>query len=139
MDLKIVAFDNKNSPEIIRIRTKVFIEEQGVDKTIEIDGRDDDALHALVLNTNTAIATARILEDGHIGRIAVLKEFRKQGAGALALKAMMEVTAKRGDKRVFLSSQTQATGFYLKMGFRIYGDTFLDAGIEHINMEYFIS
>lgn len=139
MNYKIVAFDIENSPEIISIRTKVFVEEQGVDKAIEMDGRDEGATHVLVRDAGKVIATARILEDGHIGRIAVLKEFRKQGAGACALKAMIDFAKERGYKRVYLGSQTQATGFYIKMGFRICGDTFMEAGIEHVDMEYFLS
>ena len=71
---------------------------------------------------------------GHIGRIAVLKENRNLGAGSCALEALIDNAQQQGIARVYLSSQTHATGFYEKFGFTICSDVFIEAGIDHVKM-----
>ena len=138
MEARIVQFDNVHSPDIVQIRVQVFAEEQGIDYTLDFDGLDESATHALVLSGGVSVGTGRILSDGHIGRIAVLKDARNQGVGAKVLKALVGEAKKRDYKRVYLGSQMHATEFYEKQGFNICGEVFMDAGLEHIEMELFL-
>ncbi len=135
MNALIVTFDEKNASEITKIRIKVFVEEQGINSEIDFDGLDQIAMHVLVYDQNQAIATGRLLEDGHIGRIAVLKKSRSLGAGSCALQALTDNAQQQGIARVYLGSQTHATGFYEKFGFVICSDVFIEAGIDHVTME----
>ncbi len=137
MKAKLVQFDVVNSSDIIYLRTQVFVKEQGIALEIDFDGLDEVATHVLVVSGNLSVGTGRILEDGHIGRIAVLKSARKQGVGTMVLKALIREAKKRGYKRVYLGAQIQVTGFYEKLGFNVCSDVFLDAGLEHIKMELF--
>jgi len=41
----------------------------------------------------------------------------------------------QGLRRVYLGAQLQAISFYEKLGYRCYGDEFMDAGIAHRYME----
>ena len=138
MDAQIVSFDKNNASEIIRIRTLVFVEEQGINCTIDFDGLDESAIHVLVFSQGNAIATGRMLDDGHIGRIAVLKEHREHGVGARALQALLVNAQVKGFSRVYLGSQINAVDFYKKLGFTICGEVFMDAGLEHIEMELYL-
>jgi len=138
MDAQIVRFDSSYRPDIINIRTLIFVDEQGINSTIDFDGLDEVATHVLVFSQNKAIATGRMLDDGHIGRIAVLKEHRKQGVGAKVLQALLENAQVKGFSRVYLGSQIHAAGFYKKLGFTICGEVFMDAGLEHIEMERYL-
>lgn len=138
MESRIVLFDDNNS-DIIRIRSKVFVAEQNIEASIDFDGLDEVAIHVLVNDAGKVIATARMLQDGHIGRIAVLKEFRKKGAGSCALKALINEAKTKNLARLYLGAQTQATGFYTKMGFTVCGDVFMEAGIEHVEMEWYLN
>ena len=135
MNTCIIEFDNKYSPEIIRIRTDVFVDEQGIDSKLDFDGLDEVATHVLVFSQGKTIGTGRILNDGHIGRIAVLKAYRNQGVGAAVLNALLTEAKKSNYQRVYLGSQMHAVAFYQKFGFNTCGDVFMDAGLEHIKME----
>ena len=44
------------------------------------------------------------------------------------------VAAGRGDTTVVLDAQLTARGFYERAGYVAHGDTFMDAGIEHVAM-----
>jgi predicted GNAT family N-acyltransferase len=120
--------------EASRIRMAVFVEEQGVPASIEMDGRDAECVHALAYVEGRAVGTGRLLPDGHIGRMAVLKERRASGVGGAILACLVEEARRRGMTEVALSAQTHALGFYRKHGFRELGATFEEAGIAHQEM-----
>lgn len=117
------------------IRFTVFVEEQGVPIDIELDGQDVLSVHALVFDEEKPVATGRLLPDGHIGRMAVLKDWRRRGIGALMLQSLMERAKERGYPEVALSAQVQAVPFYRAHGFEAEGEEYLEAGIKHLAMK----
>lgn len=120
--------------EASRIRMAVFVQEQGVPASIEMDDRDAECVHALAYVEGRAVGTGRLLPDGHIGRMAVLKERRASGIGGAILACLVEEARRRGMAEVALSAQTHALGFYRKHGFREVGAIFEEAGIAHQEM-----
>ena len=117
------------------IRFAVFVEEQGVPIDIELDGQDVLSVHALVFDEDKPVATGRLLPDGHIGRMAVLKDWRRRGIGALMLQSLMQRAKERGYTEVALSAQVQAVPFYRAHGFEAEGEEYLEAGIKHLTMK----
>ncbi len=124
----------KQRSEIERIRVRVFVEEQGVPPELEMDELDEDALHLLAWRSGVAVGTARLTPDGHIGRVAVLPEYRGQHIGRSLMEAMMELATQSGRQQVEISAQIQAKGFYHSLGFQEKGDAYMEAGIPHIAM-----
>ncbi|WP_280547593.1 GNAT family N-acetyltransferase [Halomonas sp. 11-S5] len=120
--------------EASEIRRVVFIEEQQVPQEEEWDGRDPDCRHFLVLHDGIPLGTARLLPDAHIGRVAVLAQARGLGIGAALMRAAIEAARRDGHNTVELAAQTHALTFYEHLGFRAFGDDFLEAGIAHRNM-----
>lgn len=117
------------------IRTAVFIYEQQVPEDLEWDEFDPVSLHVLALNSNDQpIGTARLLPDGHIGRMAVLKEWRGKGVGSAMLQRILEESSHRGMQKAMLNAQIAAIKFYEKFGFQVSGEEFMEAGIPHIKM-----
>jgi len=117
------------------VRDKVFIEEQRVPRELEWDEWDESSDHAVAIDpAGKAIGTARLLPDGRIGRMAVLKERRGKGVGAALLRAMLDRARERSMTRAVLHAQVQAAGFYRRFGFRERGEEFMEAGIAHVEM-----
>ena len=115
-----------------RIRFTVFVEEQCVPLEIEWDAMDAQSVHALAYcGSGEVIATGRLLPDGHIGRMAVLKEWRGQGIGGAILERLVAAARQRGDTEIELFAQTHALAFYRSHGFAAHGDLFEEAGILH--------
>ena len=118
------------------IRRKVFIEEQQVPEEMEWDEYDAACHHILAIDLNNQpVATGRIKPDGHIGRMAVLAEWRNRGIGTAILDALMNYAVKQNIKEVILHAQVSAIPFYSKLGFEICSDEFMDAGIPHRTMK----
>ena len=117
------------------IRFAVFVEEQGVPFEIELDEYDTVSIHALAFDGEKAVGTGRLLPDGHIGRMAVLKRFRGKGIGGALLEALMKAAKARGDREVVLSAQVDALRFYGAHGFQPEGDEYMEAGIRHQAMK----
>lgn len=129
--------------DALEIRRRVFIDEQQVPEDEEIDRFDDDpttvddCVHMLVRLDGEPIATGRLLLDdppeerAHIGRVAVLIERRKTGAGRVVMVALQDEARRLGRPGITLSAQLHAMPFYERLGYQARGDVFLDAGIEH--------
>ncbi len=130
-----VRFGGRCTASIRAIREAVFINEQKVPAELEFDGLDESALHVLALVDGQPVGTGRVLEDGHIGRIAILKTFRGQGIGSNIVLSLIREAARAGCSRVYLGAQLHAVEFYQTLGFTLYGEEFMDAGIPHIHME----
>lgn len=120
--------------EIRSVRFAVFVEEQGVPADLEMDEWDERSRHVLATTNGLAIGTGRLLPDGHIGRVAVLKEWRGRGVGVLMMKRMLEMGTAAGMRRIELSAQTRVVPFYEQFGFKVSGGAYFEAGIEHIKM-----
>lgn len=122
------------------IRAQVFMDEQGVSAADEWDSQDAAAMHFLALAPVSAcadaqitatIATARLLPDGQIGRVAVLRNYRQQGVGRQLLTYVLGYADTRQYPTLYLHAQIQTLGFYQQAGFREEGPLFMDAGIAH--------
>lgn len=132
---RIVLLDWESArAEASRIRMEVFVREQRVPAEIEMDERDAACLHALAYVDGKAVGTGRLLPDGHIGRMAVLKASRALGVGGAILERLVEEARRRGMREVRLAAQTHALAFYARHGFVAVGAVFEEAGIPHQEM-----
>ena len=116
------------------IREQVFIQEQNIEPEDEWDELDSESLHFIVYEDNHAIATARLLKNNSIGRVAVLKAYRGLGIGKILMEYIIQYALNENREYLKLSAQTYAIPFYSKLGFNVQGSEYLDCGIPHINM-----
>jgi predicted GNAT family N-acyltransferase len=127
-----------NWPEVAALRTRVFVEEQGVPPEIERDDRDATAVHALSRDeTGRVVATGRLLVDGEsatIGRMAADASVRGRGHGAAVLAELHRQAALHGVRDVELHAQLTARRFYERAGYTPVGDVYEEAGIAHVTM-----
>jgi len=115
-----------------QVRYQVFVVEQKVDEALEWDGIDGDCRHVLAEDAaGKAIACGRLLPDGHIGRMAVLPQWRGWGVGAAVLRRLIEMGRAAGHRELLLNAQTHALDFYAREGFAPFGEEFVEAGIPH--------
>jgi predicted GNAT family N-acyltransferase len=125
-------------PEVVALRTRVFVEEQGVPAEIEQDVLDATAVHALVRDdAGRVVATGRLLvREGRagIGRMAVDPGVRGRGYGAAVLAELHRQAVRRGLAEVELHAQVTARGFYERAGYTAVGDEYEEAGIAHVTM-----
>jgi predicted GNAT family N-acyltransferase len=122
-------------PLLRAIREEVFIREQGVPEELEWDGLDEGCRHALALSLGgDAIGCGRLLANGHIGRVAVLPQWREQRVGTAIMETLLAEARAQELPRVDVDAQTQAMPFYQRLGFVEQGEEFMDAGLPHIKM-----
>ena len=125
-------------PEVAALRTRVFVEEQGVPAEVEQDAQDATAVHALTEDEDgRVVATGRLLvRDGRavIGRMAVDAAARGRGHGAAVLAELHRQAAVLGLPEVELHAQLTARGFYERAGYTAVGDVHEEAGIAHVTM-----
>ena len=125
----------KDAEGLLEVRGAVFVVEQGVDVSVERDGRDGECLHVIAEDrAGRPIGAGRISRQGKVGRIAVLGQWRGQGVGKEMMNELLRQAQRAGILHTYLHSQSSAAGFYLQFGYRPEADEFLEAGILHLKM-----
>ena len=115
-----------------RVRYDVFVVEQRVPEVLEWDAADAESTHALAEDASgTPIGCARLLGDGHIGRVAGVSQWRCRGVGSALMLRLIDAARVRGDRRAIVNAQVTAIPFYERHGFVASGATFDEAGIAH--------
>lgn len=141
MDFKTTTDTNSSVyTESLAIRKKVFIDEQFVDESLEIDELESKTTHIVGYYEGTPCCTARLyLKDSNhlkIQRVAVLKEYRNRGIGRDLLEEIEKLAKHTFSVHyLVLDSQDHAIPFYEKSGYTVTGEGFLDADIPHHHMQ----
>lgn len=148
--VQIIMTDYDSQSAGIRfVRDRVFLVEQQIPREEEFDDRDHLCIHALAIISPTtpgpsttsaslsAVGTGRLDpgKGGKIGRLAVLKEYRRQGIGRLLMQAFEQRAADLELPRLWFHAQREAVPFYLALGYTVVSHEFEEAGIPHVVME----
>ncbi|MEU9448276.1 GNAT family N-acetyltransferase [Streptomyces sp. NPDC048277] len=143
-----VAGDPADLEACFAVRKQVFVVEQGVPEDLEYDEYDAVAVHVLAVREDgVPLGTGRLLYGetaaektdgdlslGSLGRLAVSQEARGLGVGVALVRAIEDAARARGLTAVDLHAQTQALGFYERLGYQPYGPEYEEAGIPHRGM-----
>jgi predicted GNAT family N-acyltransferase len=140
--MSLQVFEVRTSSEqdlAYQVRNKVFVVEQGVHPTIELDEHDVHATHFLAQWNEEPVGAARIRlldpNTAKVERVAVLQSYRGRHIGVKLMEAI-EATAKtKGLAKLKLNAQKHAEPFYTSLGYISSGQPFDEAGIIHIAME----
>ncbi len=126
---------NELNDDIIKIRTSVFVDEQGFKD--EFDEIDKTCYHIVLYDNQNPVATCRYFKDGenfHIGRVAIIKEYRGQHLGRKIMQTAEKEIKALNAKQIELSAQVRVKEFYKKLGYTEVGKVYLDEFCEHIRM-----
>ena len=139
MSLVVKRLENPQEMEDVRVlRTRVFVDEQGVPPELEVDELDDTAVHAVAFQDGVVIGTGRLILDtpteARIGRMAVDASLRLNGIGGRVLAFLENEARSQGIKLISLHAQHYVRHFYANRGYQERGDTFMEAGILHVEM-----
>lgn len=120
------------------LRYRVFCDEQGVPREVEVDAHDDVARHAVaVAPDGSVVGTMRLVAKGgtvKVGRVAVDRAWRGHGIASRLLARAMDYAVGVRAEELRLAAQVAAVDLYRKAGYRQVGRPFQEAGIEHVWM-----
>ena len=142
MDIIIKKFDELTLNElykIMQLRSQVFVVEQNCIYQ-DLDDIDKISYHLFIKGNNDMIkAYLRIFEKdtdiAQIGRVITDEKERKKGyATKLMEKGIQLIKNEMKKDKVYLEGQVYCKDLYLKLGFEIISDEFLEDGIPHYKM-----
>jgi len=121
-----------------RVRETVFIDEQRVPRELEFDDRDALCVHVLAFDGDLPVGTGRLDLDygGKVGRVAVVATHRRFGVGTAVMEALHGAARERNQSRLWCNAQLTAVPFYERLGYVSSGPVFVEAGIDHLRMDY---
>lgn len=125
--------------DVLTIRRTVFTDEQHLTDVVDRDPYDRGAgsVQVLARLDGEPVGVGRLhvsRGEGQIAWVAVLQPYRGQGVGWELMDALLAAAGRLGARRVTLSAQTHALGFYRLLGFRAVGGVWTMGNIEHITM-----
>jgi predicted GNAT family N-acyltransferase len=123
--------------EAMKIRIPVFVEEQEIPKENELDEKDKISYHAVLYENTIPVACGRLYYTdniAHIGRVAVLKQYRRKGYATAVCKKLIDLAVSHKTNDITLDAQKYVVELYEKLGFKVVGDEFLDENIPHFKM-----
>ena len=136
MGINVKFVNNDKETDICKgIRRRVFVKEQNIPETIEMDDEWVRAIYVCAILDGEYVGTARYRETSSgikLERFAVLKEKRGLGIGKTMVTFMLDNLDK--DKNIYLHAQESVVAFYLLFGFKKVGDRFYEAEIPHWKM-----
>lgn len=137
-DVKLVTSD-EDRERAFTLRKEVFVHEQGVPLSLELDEHDATAIHFIVNDGEDTIATARLREIepkiGKVERVCVLSSYRGKRLGVLIMQTVEQYAKSIDFKTLKLNAQSYAVPFYEKLDYVVTSPEFMDAGIPHRAME----
>lgn len=127
--------------EIAKARAEVFYVEQRIDEQ-EFDDADraDTTTHFWIADDTEVIAYLRTVVDAEphfrdarhsFGRVIVRQDHRGEH---LAQQLIDEVIARQGGEAMYLHAQAYIVPLYLKYGFVVAGEEYVEAGLPHVMM-----
>ena len=124
--------------EILKLRQRIFILEQGV-HCLDIDDVDYKSYHIFYINNNEVVAYLRCFLEtsdiAHIGRVVTIHH--GQGLGGKILKEGIDFCINNlNAQKIDIDAQSYAVGFYEKYGFKVISDEFILVEIPHRKMRY---
>ena len=136
--IKVIDFDisdKEHYQQALAIRELVFIEEQQVERALEVEN-EAQAHYYLLLLDGLPIATGRWRKTSRgikLERFAVLPQFRNQNYGSILLEHILKQLDFRPEE-LYLHAQLKAIPYYERQGFCKQGDMFTEANIQHYLM-----
>jgi len=134
-----VAESDADREAALAVRREVFIEEQGVPEDLEMDGKDEDAVHFVATAGGEPVGAARLREVepgvGKVERVAVVADRREEGIGRELMRTLEATAVDRDITRLVMHAQTHVEQFYLSLDYETTSDVFEEAGIDHVEME----
>src|SRR3954463_11395662 len=104
----------------LRLRLRVFSDEQGIAREAELDGLDPGATQIVAVRRGEAVGTCRRRVPGgtcKLERMAVDPDFRGRGLGTRLVEAAEREAIAQGAAEVVLHAQREVEDFYAGCGF----------------------
>lgn len=126
--------------DVYEVRIRTFVQGQGIPKQLEFDEIYGGQYNYLLLEENeTAVATARInlihKEYAKIERVGVIPDFQHKGYGRILIEAAESWIRELGIRKIVITSQRQAVGFYESLGYTAKPEIVIESSIPIVYTE----
>lgn len=128
--------------EICKLRYEVFVCDQEITCENDFDDKDQDCYHLMIYIKEKMVGYCRILKAGvsyenpSIGRVLVLKEYRRKNIAKLMMKEAISFIITNLGQEITISAQFYVKDLYKSLGFSEVSEVYDEAFIPHVKMKY---
>lgn len=123
MDIKIEGFSTEHTEYYqytLDLRSKIFVQEMGYDKHLEFDGKDNEAMHYILLYDLKPAGCARWMENEKeiiVDRFGIEQSYRKRGLAMVLLRFIVSELLPSG-KEIKILCPFDTIVFFTQSSFR---------------------
>lgn len=146
--VKLIQYNSQEYYQACQLRYRLFFAEHDLPWEIVLDDHDADSFHAAVVIQGCVAAYGKLTPQNNLvyrlGQIVVEPIYQRQNLGRQVVLTLIDLAKQQGAIAqpglrpiiLTLNSRLSAVGFYQKLGFQTFGDTFPSAstGVIHIAM-----
>jgi len=135
-----IAYNSPEFQQAARLRYDLFFAEHNLPWSVTQDSNQGKYLHAAILHENTVLAYGQLVPKKkgiyQICQMVVKPEYQDRNLGKQILSFLIEQAKKDRAFSLTLNARLTAVGFYQKLGFQTYGNSFPSntTGVMHIAM-----
>lgn len=134
---KVVAHGSNEYRQVVDLREEILRIPLGMSFSPEELELEKDYVHVAGFCGEELCATLMLVPKGDelkMQRVAIREDFQNRGVGSAMILFAEEYARKNGFKSIYCHSRDTAVPFYLKNGYIVEGESFLEVGIEHCAM-----
>lgn len=139
---KEVAYDSQDYQLTIQLRDLLLRKPLGLEFSNEDLAREEDMFHLAFFKKEKCIACLVLVPEGKkikMRQVAVAEKYQSKGIGKKIIQKSEAFAKAKGFQKIYCNARKTAVHFYLKQGYKVVSDEFIEVNIPHFQMEKQIS
>ena len=135
-----ITMDDPRYQQERELRNRILLRPIGI-ADFGWETRDPSSLHFIAEEGVRVIACVVLWpnpetsKSAQLTQMAVTDELQGKGVGKGLVNYLIAVATKNGIREITCHARANVVGFYEKLGFEVYGEPFVEAGIAHRHMK----
>ena len=139
MALKIIDYGTKEYEQVLKLRDEILRKPLGLNFSQEELEKERNNMHMAAYEDDQMLGCCMLVEEDpqtvRLRQMAVVDDVQGKGIGRALMQFAENLARDRGYKRITMHARKNAVGFYEKMGFKKFGEEFMEITIPHVVME----
>jgi predicted GNAT family N-acyltransferase len=139
MALKIIDHGTEEYKQVLKLRDEILRRPLGLNFSEEEVEKEKNNMHMAAYEDDQMLGCCMLVEEGpktvRLRQMAVVNDVQGKGIGRALMQFAENLARDRGYKRITMHARKNAIGFYEKMGYKKFGDEFMEITIPHVVME----
>jgi predicted GNAT family N-acyltransferase len=139
MALQIIDWGSDKYNQVLTLRNEILRKPLGLNFSQDEVDAEKANMHIAAYEDDQVLGCCMLVEEEdktvRLRQMAVINDVQGKGIGRALMQFAENLARDRGYKRITMHARKNAAGFYEKMGYKKFGEEFMEITIPHYVME----